>query len=379
MNDKIRDITNTIVACFIIFGLGIIGVILPDKEYSDSERRALATMPQLNIENILLSNNNSVLMDNYEKYLEDQFPLREHFRTINSFSSIYLLGKSENNNLCYKDGYIAKMEYSIDMDSVNWSLNRMSYINDTYLDNSNVFFTIIPDKNYYMSGNLGVYTYDYDEFIEYFQNKTSSYASFIDIRDHLALRNYYHTDVHWKQETLLEVSNYILYSMTGTDWSYSTHNSILCENLYSDSFAGVYYGQLSIPVNKDRLIYMDGHYVDGLRAYCYDTGNLEEIDIYDMEKGEGKDPYELFLSGSKALITIENPEARSKAELIVFRDSFGSSIAPLLAAGYSKVTLIDIRYISPSMVGRFVDFEDKDVLFMYSAQVLNNSVGQFNN
>lgn len=87
----------------------------------------------------------------------------------------------------------------------------------------------------------------------------------------------------------------------------------------------------------------------------------------------------MFLTGSRALITIENPNATEDRELIVFRDSFGSSIAPLLAGGYSKVTLVDIRYISPAMIGRFVDFEGWDVLFLYSSQILNNSVGQFNN
>ena len=62
-----------------------------------------------------------------------------------------------------------------------------------------------------------------------------------------------------------------------------------------------------------------------------------------------------------------------KKELILFRDSFGSSIAPLLAEGYSKVTLVDIRYIRWERLEQFVDFKDKDVLFLYSTALLNHN------
>ena len=82
----------------------------------------------------------------------------------------------------------------------------------------------------------------------------------------------------------------------------------------------------------------------------------------------------MFLSGSLSLITIENPNATTDKELVIFRDSFGSSIAPLLVEGYAKITLVDIRYITSDLVGRFIDFENQDVLFLYSTLVLNNSV-----
>ena len=59
---------------------------------------------------------------------------------------------------------------------------------------------------------------------------------------------------------------------------------------------------------------------------------------------------------------------------MVVRDSFGSALLPLLAQSYAKVTAVDIRYMMPAMVGNFVDFNDADVLFLYSRTVLNNSI-----
>ena len=106
----------------------------------------------------------------------------------------------------------------------------------------------------------------------------------------------------------------------------------------------------------------------------YETGKV--ISVYDTEKAgsEEGDGYDLFLHGSKSLLTVENPEAETDKELVIFRDSFGSSIAPFFAEYYSKITLIDIRYLASEMVGRFVDFDNQDVLFLYSTPVLNNSV-----
>ena len=103
----------------------------------------------------------------------------------------------------------------------------------------------------------------------------------------------------------------------------------------------------------------------------YETGKTGPV--YDLDKATGSDPYELFLSGSVSLLTVDNPNARTDRELVIFRDSFGSSLAPLLLEGYSRVTLVDIRYLSPSQLGNFLTFDRQDVWFLYSTSVLNNS------
>ena len=106
----------------------------------------------------------------------------------------------------------------------------------------------------------------------------------------------------------------------------------------------------------------------------YDSGVPKIGDMYNMEKAYDKDPYEMFLSGSSPLVTIENLSADTEKELILFRDSFGSSIAPILSTAYSKVTVVDIRYLQSSFIGNFVEFDNQDVLFLYSTSLLNNSL-----
>ena len=60
--------------------------------------------------------------------------------------------------------------------------------------------------------------------------------------------------------------------------------------------------------------------------------------------------------------------------MILFRDSFGSSLVPLLLDNYRKITLVDIRYISSKILEQYIDFNGQDVLFLYSSLVLNQNI-----
>ena len=68
-----------------------------------------------------------------------------------------------------------------------------------------------------------------------------------------------------------------------------------------------------------------------------------------------------------------------RMKALVFRDSFAASLLPLLAEGYSEITLADIRYLSPSMLGKFIDFTVQDVLFLYSTSVPQRQARPSNN
>jgi len=95
--------------------------------------------------------------------------------------------------------------------------------------------------------------------------------------------------------------------------------------------------------------------------------------VYAEEKLGTVDSYELFFGGNSPLIFIENPACTTGDRLILFRDSFGSAIAPLLAKEYSQVVLVDLRFMGYEFLGNFVDFEGADVLFMWGQAIYNDS------
>ena len=75
------------------------------------------------------------------------------------------------------------------------------------------------------------------------------------------------------------------------------------------------------------------------------------------------------------LITIENPNAKTDKELYIFRDSYGSSLAPLLVDGYKKITVIDLRYIASPLLPNYIDFkEGSDALIINCIDVINSPI-----
>ena len=105
--------------------------------------------------------------------------------------------------------------------------------------------------------------------------------------------------------------------------------------------------------------------------YNYET--KKHTKIYDYDKLKLLDKYDKYLSGASSIIDIVNPTSNSDKELIVFRDSYGSSLIPLLLEGYKKITVIDIRYVSSKILSNYIKFNNQDVLFMYSILTINNS------
>ena len=124
-------------------------------------------------------------------------------------------------------------------------------------------------------------------------------------------------------------------------------------------------------MKPDELIVLRNPIIDECVVYQHETA--QESAVYDRSRLEAKDLYEVFLSGPRSLLTIENPNAQTDRELIVFRDSFGSSLIPLLLKDYKTVTVVDIRYLTLEHLGQFVDFHGQDVLMLYSTLVLNGT------
>ena len=119
------------------------------------------------------------------------------------------------------------------------------------------------------------------------------------------------------------------------------------------------------------MIYRTDPSVERMQVYDYER--KQYVSVYAPEKIGGMDDYDFYLWGARALLTIQNPECHNGKKLLLFRDSFGSSIAPLLAEYYEEVTLVDLRYVSASYALELLgDTEYQDVLFLYSAPILNH-------
>lgn len=337
--------------------------LLPKQEMSLSERRPLAQMPEISLETVL----NGKFTQEFESYTLDQFPFRDSFRQIKSLFQYYVMGHKDNNGIYFAQGHAAKQEYPLNEWSLQNAMTKFQHLYEKYLANCNVYMAVVPDKGYYLAEESGHLAMDYKKLFAVTRQEMP-WATYIDLTDCLSLDDYYRTDTHWRQENLLPVAQKLTQAMgmpapQAGDYTIQTIDR---------PFYGVYYGQAALPMEPDEMMYLDNEILAQCSVYDFETGKNGHI--YNLEMAEtARDPYDLFLSGSKSLLRIENPNANTDRELVIFRDSFGSSLAPLLISDYAAVTLVDIRYIRIDTLERFLAFDDHDVLLLYSTLVLNYS------
>lgn len=335
----------------------------PANDISTAERRPLKQWPGITWETLF----NGKFMKDFESYGLDQFPLRDAFREIKSLYHYYVMQYSDNNGIYIADGYAAKQEYPLNLQGLEHALKRFNHLYEKYMkeQGSQVVTAVIPDKGYYLAEENGYLALDYEALFDKVQQQMP-WSTHVDLTGLLSIEDYYYTDTHWRQENLLPVADALSQALGVTPPDADDFTKVKLEK----PFYGVYYGQAALPMSGEDMYLMESQLLNDCTVFNYEDKSTSSV--YNMDKIDGLDMYEVYLSGSLSLLTINNPNATTDKELIIFRDSFGSSVAPLLVQDYKTVTLVDIRYIFSDMLDKHIDFHGQDVLFLYSTLVLNN-------
>ncbi len=345
-------------------GLSILSWLRPPGDISETERRKLSQFPKFSSESFL----NGSFASGFESYATDQFPMRDGFRQLKALFHRNILGQLDNNGIYLHNGYLAQIQYPLNEASVEHAAGRIRRIHQKYLADTQcrIFLSIVPDKGYFLAPSGGYPSLDYSDLVSRL-TAAAPWAEYTDLFGTLNMDDYYRTDTHWRQENLLGAADMLCERLGIRPASEQNYTVSSIEK----PFYGVYRGQAALPVDAETIQVLRSGVLDGCRVFNYETNRYGTI--YDESKLSSRDLYDIYLSGAAALLRIENPAAETERELVVFRDSFGSSIVPLLVHGYRTVTLVDTRYLSPEILGSFIEFDRQDVLFLYSTILLNNS------
>ena len=382
---KVRLIINAVVFCLLIVGFSVFHIVMPDNEKSVSERSHL-----LSFENVLhpqkgQNGKTPHSFEVFEEYMLDQFPLRDELRTFKALVYTDVFRKNDNNKIYVHNGSAVEIIDKLDEKQVSFALNVFEKVSEKYFGEDNkIYYSIIPDKHYYASIENGYPAMDYEKLFGMVKTGFDG-AEYIDITSLLSLSDFYKTDSHWSQDKILDVAEKIALSMnseTKTDYKNGWNKS---EPL--SPFYGVYYGRSALSLAHESIVCLENEITDRMivkvikvaeriteqKTIEYSVGEVKEYPVYVREMFANDDPYDVFLAGPEELIVIENPMADNDKELVIFRDSFGSSISPLIACAYKRVVVVDLRYIVPDALESCADFsEDADVLFLYSTGMYNN-------
>lgn len=264
-------------------------------------------------------------------------------------------------------GYAVTTEAGYDQKSLDYAARKLQQLYDSYLtgNDGHIYLSVVPDKGSFTEPPEGYTPASAQETAEALLAQLD-FVQYVDIAPGLTLEDYYRTDPHWRQECLITTAQTLAQAMDvplAGDFQ---------ENAIDTPFYGAYAGKSNETLMADTLRYLTGEVPDACTVYDYETERQETL--YDLSAVETDTPYDLYLQGSRSLLRIDSPLAATDKTLVVFRDSFGSSLIPLLTESYRTIYAVDIRYLSSQMVGRFLSFDgSEDVLFLYSTLVLQNS------
>lgn len=368
MMKKLRDWLTVGVFVLLIGGFAVVNLFYDAGTVSTSERRKLAEFPQFTWQTVKTAK----FMNGLEDYLSDHFIGRDGFRRLKANFLFNVLQQKDNHEIYVVDGSASEYSASLPEKSLQQAGEKFGILRDKYLTGCNLYYSVIPDKNYFLAEANGYPAYDYDKFMQLLREHMDGYTE-IDLFSALTVEDYYRTDLHWDQSRLQDAVNALCGGLgaAAPDLSAMTATAL-------DPFWGVYYGQSALSLAPDTLTYLTSPVLEGCTYEVLNdkTMAFEEKPIYNEAHFTGIDPYSVFLEGPVSLGKITNPNATSDRRLIIFRDSFGSAIAPLMAAAgeYAEIVLVDLRYIYAELLPQFVEIsEGDDVLLLYNTQILGNS------
>ena len=295
--------------------------------------------PELNIKTIF----NGDFFEEFNTYTVEQFPFREIFIKIKGLTTNKLFLKKEENGVFIQDGNFFEISSSINDKSIDYFLELVTKI-----------------KNNFSSENIKeeIPKINYNELVKTI-NENLQDITYINIFNKLFLDSYYKTDIHWKQEKIGEVVKTIALHMNNEPID------IKYNKLTYDNFYGALYGKIPNNEKPDTITYLIDENTINTKVFDYEKNQYYKV--YEEQNLKNIDSYDIFLGGAKALLIMEN---------VIFRDSFGSSLTPLLLPYYKKITLVDLRYINSDYIinNNLIDFNNnQDILFIYGISIINNS------
>ncbi len=345
------SIATAAVFLAVLFGFSLLHLALPDREVSRSERRRLAQLPPLS----------SGFSDKLEEYMLDQFPLREQLRTVNSLVRLYGLGQADIHGIYLQGGGAFRMDGPLQEKQVRHAAAVFPAVQETYFPSLPAHYVIVPDKN--AKAETGRPRLD-TETMRGIVREALPGMTEIDIWDLLSADDYYKTDPHWRQERLLPVAAAICEALGADAPGTFTEKTL-------SPFYGAYYGQAALPMAPDTLTYLESADTKAAEVTGPELDGAQPV--YRPELLDGTDGYDVFLSGAQAVLTVTSPNVHNGRHLVLFRDSFGSSLAPLLLGSFERITLVDLRYVSAARLADYADLSDAtDVLYLCSTAVWNN-------
>ena len=339
--------------------LGLFTAAGGKREFSDLEKRYLATQPSFTLERVL----DGSFAEQFEEWAMDHLPGRE------SLTGLAALTDYAENLQVTKDIYLTKDRALVErpaafsqqvidrnMDAINSFAGQMGHVD----------FALIPSAGYLLQDRIVGLADPYSDkevVSAAYQKADAGHVSVIDLfpifTGEDARKLFYKTDHHWTSRGAYEACAFYT----------SAKGRILpAADTYqietADGFQGSCYSRAclwSIPPESLELWRSGAPF-----QVKFSDSDLSYEDLFFQSRLDEGDKYQVFLDGNHPLVTVRNQTPEASGKILVIRDSFANCFGCFLADAYETVLMVDLRYYRKPIKELIEAERPDDILILYS-------------
>ena len=374
--------------------MSLLTVLLPKREKSENENRYLAALPTVvnekKLENAknpadvwdsikwkyINDRNGSAFKDDFEKYLGDHLAGREAWVKFSNRIQ-RLTGKQEINGVYMLENSMIQTFRGYDEKYVSESINAMNAFAERFPEKP-MYFMLAPTAQEFSMNQIPSYAGLLSEksFIDDCYKKVRGIST-IDCRSFLAGRSdeyiYYRTDHHWTSLGAFYAYQSAAKALGYASYGYGSFNI----ETAGSGFRGTLYSKtLDDSITPDSIeYYMLAKNEPKVRMTARNGAAVNQYDsLYVRSYLNEKDKYSSFTGSNVPVVEIETDVDNGKS-LLIIKDSYAHSLVPFLSKHYSKIAMVDMRYIHVSL-DQLIDLKDySQVLFMFNVISFSEDTG----
>ena len=342
--------------CLMLAVSALIGLLMPDRYYSEREKRTLTQKPKFTVANFI----SGEFSDELEKYLTDQVPLRDGWVTMKTYMEL-AIGKRESVGV-----YICKDKYLMDK-FTSYSKKQLVANAAALVDlqeklaaeGISMNTILVPMAAQVLTDKLPAYA-PVADYAAILQVLTDAGVDTTDVLSALVAHSseniYYRTDHHWTS-----LGAYYAYCAwrgiepNVDEWT----QEVLCDDFY-----GTTWNKVPLPTVPAEEITAWYKHIN--RSVSYNNGQYETDSIYERKYLSGSDQYAVFLNSNQAQTVIEGSGKSGK--LLLIKDSYGNTFSQFPVEDYAEVHVLDLRFFKGDVTEYAKENGITDTLVLYGTQ-----------
>lgn len=342
--------------CLLLAVSALIGLLMPDRYYSEREKRTLTQKPKFTVANFISGEFSGEL----EKYLTDQVPLRDGWVTMKTYMEL-AVGKRESGGV-----YICEDKYLMDK-FTTYSKKQLavnaealaSLQKELAAENISMETILVLVAAQVLTDKLPAYA-PMADYAAILQVLTDAGVDTVDVFSALSAHSdeniYYRTDHHWTS-----LGAYYTYCAwrgiepNADEWT----QEILCDN-----FHGTTWNKVPLPSVPAEEITAWYKHIN--RSVSYNNGQYETDSIYERKYLSGSDQYAVFLNSNQAQTVISGSGKSGK--LLLIKDSYGNTFSQFPVEDYAEVRVLDLRFFKGDVTEYAKENDITDALVLYGVQ-----------